>query len=167
MTNPADIAEGNRQARDLSWVGPTEQLVAGIVAVLNGEMPGEIKVDEMPDKPGDFDLGEREAAILVHYRGSKYAAAATAGLVSQQRTPGLDIHLVVRGLKGRLGAYALTDLVTRCLQARSIAGATGFNLVSDSLASENDGIWRYVLSFACSVPIVAMRRTPDHQRSIL
>ena len=167
MSAPDPLAAGNRGASDLTWTGPTEQLVTGVVAVFDAEMPGDVAVGEMPDKPGDYDLGDREAAILIHYRGSKYDKAATAGLVMQQRMPALDIHLVTRGVTGRLGAYALTDIVARCLQGRSIAGATGFNLVSDGLASENDGIWRYVLSFTCTMPSVAKRRTPDHQRSTL
>lgn len=157
MTDAAEIAAANRGAAETSWSGPTEAIVEGIVAVLCAELPRDLKVEEMPDNPKTFDLGEHEAAALVHYRGSKYARARSNGLTAQDRDPALDIHLIVRGLSGHLGAYALIDLTRLALQGRTIAGLT-LDIVSDGLNVQSDSLWTYVVGVVGTMPAVGIHR---------
>ncbi|MEN5083725.1 Gp37 family protein [Bosea sp. TWI1241] len=153
MTDPAIIAS-NLGAAPIS--SPTSRLVEDVVAALAAEISRDLDVAEMPDKPGDYDLGERPGAVLVHYRGSKYQK----GRPSQPRELTFDIHLRLRGQAGRFGFTHMIDAVADCLQDRQFQGSTGFQLESDGLVQEHGGLWDYVVSFTTTMPRAA-RRQPD------
>lgn len=153
MTDEA-LLTANRQA-ELEQSSPTSRLVEAIVAALAAEVSRELDVAEMPDKLGDYDLGERPGAVLVHYRGSKYRPGRP-----QPRTLTIDVHLRLRGQAGEFGATYMVDAVALILQERQFAGSTPFQLDSDGLVQERDGLWDYVVTFTTELPRVA-RRQPD------
>lgn len=154
MTTPA-IISGN-QGGGTRPSSPTSRLVEAVVAALAAELNRDLDVTEMPDKPGDYDLGDRPGAVLVHYRGSKYRPGQSV----QPRALTFDIHLRLRGQAGRFGSTRMIDAVAECLQDRQFQGSTGFQLESDGLVQEQDGLWDYVVSFTTTLPRVA-RRHPD------
>ena len=156
MTDPA-IVTGN-QAADASASSPTSRLIDGVIAVLEAEMSREFFVGPMPDKPADFDLGEREGAVLVHYRAGKGASSDADG--DHQRALTIDVHLRLRGLSGRFGVTVQVDAAISCLLGRQIQGSTRFRYEADQFVQERDGIWDHVVTFNTSLPAVA-RRHPD------
>ncbi|PZU89114.1 MAG: hypothetical protein DI527_16410 [Chelatococcus sp.] len=156
MADPA-IISGN-QAADVSSSSPTSRLVAGVVAVLEAEMTREFYVGPMPDKPADFDLGEREGAVLVHYRSGK--GMGVDADADQQRELTIDVHLRLRGLAGRFGVAVQLDAVMGSLLGRQIQGSTRFRYGGDQFVQERDGIWDHVVTFTTTQPAVA-RRHPD------
>ncbi|MFD2678007.1 Gp37 family protein [Camelimonas lactis] len=155
MTDAPDIAAGNRSAATAAGMGETDRIVSAIVNLFEAGLPRDVHVAIMPDRVKDFDLGEHEAAALVHYRGSDYRAPETSDGIWQTRRVTIDVHLMVRGLTGRLGAPSLVDSSRITLQGKSVHGSTPFAVLRDGLVSENDGIWDYVISFAASLRAVA------------
>lgn len=151
------LATGNQMA-DVSASSPISRLIDGVVAVLTTEMSREFDVGPMPDKPNDFDLGEREGAVLVHYRAGKGQGSDADG--DQQRALTIDIHLRLRGLSGRFGVPVQVDAVIGCLLGRQIQGSTRFRYEADQLVQEHDGIWDHVVTFQTALPAVA-RRHPE------
>ncbi|MFT4098174.1 MAG: Gp37 family protein [Rhodoblastus sp.] len=143
--------EAAATAPPLEWPG---RFVQAMVAILNAEAPGSFMIDEMPDKPGEVDISNRDGAIIVHYRGSKYAVSPSADPVRQQRTFDVDVHVVARGLKGRTGAPNAMELVRKMFQARRVEGAGPLSVVADGFHAEDGGIWDYVISFRGQLPAV-------------
>lgn len=156
MTEAAIIA-GNQMA-DVSASSPTSRLIDGVIAVLAAEMSREFYVGSMPDKPADFDLGEREGAVLVHNRGGK--GRSLDADADQQRELTIDVHLRLRGLSGRFGIPIQIDAAIGCLLGREIQGSTRFRYADDQFVQEHDGIWDHVVTFVTTLPAVA-RRHPD------
>lgn len=154
MTDPA-IVSGNQGGGKVPS-SATSRLVEAVVAALAAELNRDLDVTEMPDKPGDYDLGDRPGAVLVHYRGSKYRP----GRPAQPRTLTIDIHLRLRGQAGEFGSTYLIDVVGEILQERQFEGSTGFQLESDGLVQEQDGVWDFVVTFTTELLRVA-RRQPD------
>lgn len=155
MTDPA-IISGN-QGGGAAPSSPTSRLVDAVVEVLAAELNRDLRVEPMPDKIKDFDLAERSpGAALVHYRGSKYKP----GQPAQPRTFTIDVHLLLRGLSGPFGAPVMIDAVSDILQGRQLTGSSAFQLESDGLVEERDGLWDYVVTFTAELPRVA-RRHPD------
>lgn len=158
MATEPNLAETNRSGEPRPDF--ITQLVAGAVAILAAELPRSLKVDEMPDKPVEYDIGSTDGVVLVHYRGSRYAPPQTNGAPSQDRTVTLDVRLLVRGLAGSKGAHALLEAVRTSLQGRTIVGARGFTVVEDGLIAERGGIWDYAMVFQAIAPAVARRHPP-------
>lgn len=153
MTDPALVAAN--QAAELERSSPTSRLVAAVITTLAAEIDRDLDVTEMPDKLGDYDLGERPGAVLVHYRGSNYRPGRP-----QPRTLTIDVHLLLRGQGGEFGSTCMVDAVALIMQERQLEGSTPFQVESDGLVQEHDGIWDYVVSFTTELPRVA-RRHPD------
>lgn len=156
MADPAIVAgnqaaPGKEQESQISW------MVDAIVAALDADISKKMLVAKMPDKLQDYDLGQREGAILVHYRGSKYGPAAGG---AQPREMTFDAHVLVRGLDGPFGATVQVEGVRLSLQGRELQGGTAIALQSDGLVQEKDGVWNYVVTFTATLPAVA-RRQPD------
>lgn len=136
------------------------RFVDAIVAALAVGMPASMRVDPMPDKTTDFDIGSYDGAVLVHYKGGKYdRPAGPLGITGHQtRRLDLDIHMLVRGLSTPLvGAYDVLERARLLLQGRSFEGASPIECVDDGLVQEKDGIWDYALQIRASAPAPSRR----------
>lgn len=134
--------------------------VEAIVSVLALGAPGGFRVAPMPDKISDFDIGAYDGAILVHYKGGKYArAAGPLGVIGHQvRTVDIDIHVIARGLSGSAGAYDMLERIRTLLHGRSFAGSKPAECVDDGMVSEKDGVWDYALQIRAEAPAPVVRR---------
>ncbi|MDE2577950.1 MAG: hypothetical protein KGL46_04010 [Hyphomicrobiales bacterium] len=140
-----------RTEDDLQWSG---RFVRECVGVLNREAPQTFLIDEMPDNIRKVDIGTRDGAIIVHYRGSKYSVGAGQSPVMAQRVFTFDVHVLARGIQGRSGAPNVVDIVRVILQNRQIEGAGPLAPVEDGFANEEGGVWDYVISFRGELPAV-------------
>ncbi|WP_457798097.1 Gp37 family protein [Methylocystis sp. S23] len=131
--------------------------VDAVKAILTEAMPGQFKVADFPDRPEDFDIGEYEGAVLVHWIGSKYAPSNGVMPINKKRRFTFDVAVIARGVSGMLGAPNVIELVRQTLQARVIEGATALDPVDDGLAGRNDQTWRYDITFQAEAPAIGGR----------
>lgn len=174
LQQPFDIVGANRSAEAVGEP-PAEpivtRLVDGVVKRLTLVLPGDAHVEELPDRPKEYDLGKRRAVVLVHYRGSKYRAPNTNGAMVQARAMSVDVHILVRGLggtsrgaePGAVGAYDLVEAVRLALQGHTIEGCGPFIMLEDGVIGEDGGVWNYVVQFAAGTRAVSQAplRRPD------
>jgi len=130
------------------------RFVEAVKAILAESMPGQFKVGDFPDQPQDFDVGEYEGAILVHWIGSKYASSNGVMPINKKRKFTFDVVVIARGVSGMNGAPNVIELVRQTLQARCIEGATALDPVDDGLAGRNDQTWRYDITFQAEAPAI-------------
>ena len=137
--------------RPLEWPG---RLTQAIVDILEHEAPGNFRVAAMPDKVTEFDIGEYDGAIIVHYRGSRYAGQSSAMAAVLQRTFDIDIAVLARGVQGETGAPNVVEAIRRILQNRQVEGSSPLAPVEDGLTSQDGLIWTYTIMFRGQVPAI-------------
>lgn len=145
----AHPAHGNHVERPR--VSPIDAVIDEAVALLAIKLPPQVTVERFPDRPADYDFEGREAAVLIIYDGSRFDPT---GLKEELR---LVATVLVRSLNGAHGAYALIHSVRTALHDQSLAGATGTRPTEIGLEAEAEGVFRWRLVFAASLPALPGR----------
>lgn len=153
-SSPSPAVAAAFDAARTDHVAWPERMVTAVVTILTREAPGGFLVDKMPDKPDQYDIGEWDGAILVHYQGSKYRAAPGERPVAPQRAFDFIVHVLARGLYGRDGAPNVMEDVRLILQNRQVEGSTPLLVVEDGFAQEQGGVWTYSIAFRGELPAV-------------
>jgi len=143
--------EAAKAPRPLEWPG---RIVAALVEILTQEAPGNFRVAAMPDRIAEFDIGEYDGAIIVHYRGSRYTGQANAMAAMLQRSFDIDIAVLARGIQGETGAPNVVEAIRRILQNRQVEGSSPLAPVEDGLTSQDGLIWTYTIMFRGQIPAV-------------
>lgn len=138
--NPAHAAFVERPKAD-----PVTAIVDAALEILRTQLPPQMAVERFPNKPADYDF-QAQAAALVIYDGSKFDAAGNREDIR------LVVSLLVRSLDGDHGAYPIIQAIRLALHDQSLAGATGTRPVEVELEAEADGVFRWRLVFAASLP---------------
>lgn len=131
-----------------------EALCAAVVDRLGQRLPPRVRVEHFPNKPAEFDFEGSDAAALVIYDGSRFAEAGPIGEQGVRETVRLAVVLLVRGLRGHEGAYALTRAVRSALHGQTLAGARALRPIEIELESEDEGVFRWRLAFETGLPAV-------------
>lgn len=134
-------------------LSPVEAVCAAAVERLKTRLPGKVIVERFPDRPYDYDFEGYEAAALVLYDGSRFDASEQ-GLREELR---LVVSLLVRGLDGENGAYALLADIRAALHGVSLAGSTALRPVEIALEREAQGVWQYRAAFAAAIVAVPVK----------
>lgn len=134
-----------------------ERFENGIVDLLKLGLGSAFYIAPFPDNPKDFDPAKMEAASLVHYSGSKYAASANGQPTSQMRELQFSIQLYLHALRDHRGGYQAIEATRKSLQNVSIEGATPFKMISDDLVERQSGKWVWEVKISCSMLAVAAR----------
>lgn len=125
---------------------PIATIEAGILALLKEELDADFYVDSYPDDPESFDFAQFSKAVLVHYTGSDHAPTTTGG-AAMRRVPQFAVHLACRNLNGAGGSYEFLDRIMSVLQRERISGGR-IHVLKDSLSSQNEGLWHWVIDIA-------------------
>lgn len=148
------ILQSAAQAASDHFLFWPDVFVGAVVAILDAEAPKSFKADVFPDKPEDYDVGEYEGAILVHWLGSKYGRRSGGTPVVTARTFTFDVAIISRGVSGMKGAPNIVEAVRIILQGRAIEGATALVPIEDGLSGRSDQLWRYDITFEGEAPAV-------------
>jgi len=120
---------------------------------LKSQVPG-VAVELYPDNPATWRMNHPRAALLVDYRGSKYADVLDTGIVAQERTVSIGISVVARTLHDAYGALALVDAVRLALLGQRLPDCRKLALDAERFVSQEAGIWIYELTFAAESLVV-------------
>lgn len=137
-----------------------ERVEDALVAALKAGVPGSAKVDAYPANPDSYDFAGLEAAVLVHYQGSRYSGREGPANANQARRLNFNIILLTRKLRTHSGAYTTLEDIRLALQGAVFEGAGPAEIVSDSLTSENQGLWRWDIVIGLNTPAIARNRAP-------
>ncbi|MBB4954393.1 hypothetical protein H4S14_004158 [Agrobacterium vitis] len=132
-----------------------EQVEDALLAVLMENVSGQCKVEVFPNDPAQYDFAGLPAALLIHYAGSRFAAAKGPANTTQTRAMEFSLVLLVRSLRGEGGAYAHLEDIRLAVQGRSFAGAGPATLIRDQLDQEKYGVWRWEIRTSLPIPAVA------------
>lgn len=125
----------------------TRALLAAVVERLTTAVAG-VEVALTPERPQSWRLNHPRAALLVDYRGSRYAAHERMGQIVQPRTVEMGVNVVARNLYDAYGAVALCDAVRAALLGFTPPHARQMTAVADRFVAEQGGIWIYEIVFA-------------------
>lgn len=125
---------------------PIAVIEAEILKLLKAELDDDFYIDSYPDDPDNFDFSQFSKAVLVHYTGSDHAPVAL-GNSAMRRAPQFAVHLACRNLNGAGGSYAFLDRIMSVLQRERIAGGR-IHVLKDSLSSQSEGLWHWVIDIA-------------------
>lgn len=143
-----------------------ERLCEAIVLRLQERMP-DFEVEHFPDAPDRFSWAGGREALLVGYEGSTFGSVESLHPASASRTVDVSVTLIVRSLRGELGAMSSLEGVRRALfgwrptlpdevtQEATPLGFTALAPTREGFVSEDQGIWRFVLTFSCTTVAVA------------
>ncbi|MCA1492705.1 hypothetical protein I6F11_17430 [Ensifer sp. NBAIM29] len=132
-----------------------EQVEDALLAHLRSHVSGQCKVEAFPNDPAKYDFSSLPAALLVHYAGSRYAAAKGPANTAQARRMTFALVLLCRSLRGEGGAYNHLEDIRLAVQGGAFAGAGPAEILSDELEEEQDAVWRWKLMIALPTPAVA------------
>lgn len=125
----------------------TRALLAAVADRLKSAIGG-VEVALTPERPQSWRLNHPKAALLVDYRGSRYAAHERMGRIVQPRTVEVGVSVVARSLHNAYGAVALVDAVRTALLGFGPPNARQMTAVSDRFVAEEGGLWIYEIVFA-------------------
>lgn len=148
----------SRTLKDANPPSAIEKVETAILDRLTENMPGHCKVEAFPADPDDYDFAGLDAAVLIHYSGSRYAGRDGPVTANQTRRMNFSCVLLVRELRGTRGAYRLLEALRQLMQGESFAGAGPAEIVSDALVSEARGQWRWDITFGLNTPAIALDR---------
>lgn len=132
----------------------------GLVEQLKRYLPSEFYISPFPAEIKTFDQAQRNAAALVHFAGSRYAATSEMSHARQTRELRYAVTLYLSGHFGGTQGYQVLEKVRLALQNYMVAGATPIRLISDQLADQQSDQWVWQVDIACSVPSVAGHQSP-------
>lgn len=142
-----------------------ERLTAAVVARLASEMPG-WHADHFPDAPGRFQWAQRDRSLLVSYEGSTFGAdPQSLAPEALDRTAQLGVTVLTRSLRGGYGMASALELVRRALFGWAPTerddgvdvpfGWSRLVAIADQFVSEENGCWRFVVTFRTTSVVVA------------
>lgn len=132
-----------------------DAIADAIVARLKARFQG-WKVDRFPDVPARYPFLSAQRELLVSYEESNYGEPESIWPASVPRTASFAVTILVRSLKGPNGAAATIDDVRKALFGwQAPQGGTPFVPTRDRFVSEDEGVWRFVVSFRTVIPTVA------------
>lgn len=146
------IDESLRQVRPPLII---EQVEDALLAHLLEQVSGQCKVEVFPNDPVKYDFSNFPAALLIHYAGSQYQAAKGPANTAQARRMQFALVLLCRSLRGQGGAYSHLEDLRLAVQGKAFAGAGPAEIVRDTLEGEQDGVWRWQVVIALTIPAVA------------
>lgn len=140
-----------------------EQISDGIVSRLKARMPGRVsRIEAFPDKPAAYDFPKGEdAAVFVRYDSSSFEQSddSPRGTYAPREVMTFQVVYLVRSLRrtdsGPISAGELKTEIRLALHGRSFSGSTPLRPTRHWLDDQKDGVWRWVMAFTCSVPVVA------------
>lgn len=135
-----------------------EAIECALIERLKEGMPGYCKVEGFPADPDAYDFAGLDAACLVHYSGSQFAARKGPTTPNQTRRMNFATVVLARDLRGAKGAYGLLEAVRQLIQGEAFVGAGPAEIVRDELISETRGQWRWDITFGLTMPAVALDR---------
>lgn len=135
-------------------------IVARLAAALTG-----LRVEAFPDSPDTYRLQHPRGAVLVGYGRSDYGRPLATGPIVQDRRLEFDITVLARHLRDHGGAYGVLDAVRIALTGFRPAGATGLQPVRDRFLAVRDGVWRYAITLATTMP--ALETADEEQGPLL
>lgn len=122
----------------------------------------DVLVEFFPERPADYRLNHPKGAVLIAYGGTRFDASNDISLVRQHCTIGLSLTMVVHQLNGKTGALALLDKVRSLMIGFKPKGYHKIKLMGERFASEDKGIWQYVLDVQTQ-GLVVEAPPPDEQ----
>jgi len=143
-----------------------EMLCNAVVERLRQRLPA-YEVDHFPDAPERYAWAGASQTLLVGYEGSQYGAVESMVPMSAPRTVNISVTLVTRSLRGDLGAMSALEGVRRALfgwrpeltdELTQEVMQLGFGPLAptrEGFVDEDQGLWRFVLSFSCTTVAVA------------
>lgn len=136
----------------------SELAVARLRALVHG-----VDVDHFPDVPERYAWAKTRQTLLVGYEGSTYATPSeTLAPSSTTETVELGVTVLVRSLRGPLGAPALIARVRRALFGwRPPTGGGALVPTRSQFVSEDQGVWRFVIVFQSATTVVAEDEPDD------
>lgn len=138
-----------------------EKIECALVEHLKENVAGSVKVDPFPADPGKYDFAGLDAAILVHYSGSRFSPREGPTNPNQTRRMNFALVVLVRALTGEHGSYRILEDVRQAVQGEVFAGAGPAEIESDTLIEESQGLWRWETIVGLNTPAVARdRRNP-------
>ena len=116
-----------------------------VIARLNAELDG-CKAKNMPDDADNYVLNAANAEALVKYAGARFALEAPN---TNRRSPSIDVHLMVRTLKGEKGGYEYLDAVAAALENCHLPDIPSSRLhqTAELLVNKAPSHWEYILTF--------------------
>ena len=141
-----------------------ELLGAGVAARLASEMPGYAD-SHFPDKiPDRRTFAKTKTELLVAYEGSSYGPVQSFEPFSCERTVTISVTLLVRSLRGPLGAQQTIEAIRDALFVdpeiwKCPIGGTPLAPVRDECLGEDQGVWTFVFYFATTTVAVARSAT--------
>jgi hypothetical protein len=145
-------------------VSTMEDVVAAIKARLVAAFPA-IEVEDFPDEPDQYVFVARDQKLLVAYERSTFGTdPESIAPLSLPRTPEFSVTVLVRSLRGPTGATQTIDDVIRALFGWRPTKDDGSSLgvgplmpTKDELLGQDQGTWRFVISFTASTVAVEDR----------
>lgn len=140
-----------------------DRIENAILSHLKERLPQRVtRIDSFPDNPGDYDFPQSEQAVVfARYAGSDYLPSGDTlrDVYAPHRVIKIQIVFLVRSLRqserGIIGAYELMDEIRRALHGHSFCGSTPMVPKRDFLDGEHEGVWRWVMEFTLTVPVIA------------
>lgn len=138
-----------------------DALANAIVARLKARFP-RFKVDHFPDVPERHPFASATRELLVAYEGSTFGEPQSMDPVYCDRAVEWGVTLLVRSLRGPDGAQTMIEEVRKALMGwRAPQGGQRFMPTGDRFVSEENGVWRFLISFRVTVPSVGETTTLD------
>jgi hypothetical protein len=126
-----------------------------ILARLQAELP-HVRCDHFPDNPSRSPLLAHPDYALVHFKGATSPEPSSMNPQHQMETSEWWVVLTTRSLRGPTGMANRIEEVRAALRAwRPPQGGTPFQSRAIEFVDEADGLWRYRLRFAHTLPRVA------------
>lgn len=120
------------------------------------------KVEHFPDVvPKRWQMSGARVELLVIYEGGTDSEQQSFAPASTERTLLYTVAIFVRSLRGPEGAHATIEHVRQALFGwRSPLGGTAFVPVKDGFVGEDEGVWRFGVTFRTTIPDVAELAQP-------
>lgn len=133
-----------------------DDMIAAIVQRLGTAVPA-LQVEAFPDNPETYRLYHPKGAALVIYGGSQYGEPQAVDILVQERRAEFDVTLLLRNLRGPEGANAHLDAIRLALTGHKlVGGGSKLRPVHDRFVSHDNGIWRFEVTFAATIPAIEM-----------
>lgn len=142
----------------------SEELLTAVAQRLRAQLPAFV-VDAYPDDEARFAWSGASRHLLVAPEGSTFGEPASHDPLHVEETVRLSVTVLVRSLRGELGAVTALTAIRRALfgwraELSLPEGSTrlGFGpLVPErsGFVSERQGVWRWVITFRASTVAVA------------
>lgn len=146
-------------AREEAKAGsPVDAMLDAVIERLKTRLVPLIEtIERYHNRSKQYDLGERNAAVVVLAEGAKYAAAGLPGAAGLARKVRIVIVLIKRVEPPENAVHRLLEDIRLALHGESFAGSTGFVPVEEEFDDEEEGVGLWHISFEASLPAVPVK----------